>query len=70
MGYTSVPLDLGLEETDSIIELGCDVQLLICGCVSGADERGIVCGYLGDVSIAAIAEFDVVIAGRGVSCSG
>lgn len=62
-GVVDIPLDLGLEETDAVVELGGYIVFLVGGCGVGADEGGVVGCYHGYVGVAAGAEFRVVVAG-------
>jgi hypothetical protein len=66
MGRVVHEMHLSLQEPDPVVQLRRCGQCLVCGCIAGFDERGVVRRDFGDVAVFSGAEFGVVIAGRGV----
>lgn len=66
MGDGAIEMHLALELADAVVQLSCYGESLIGGCIAGPNEWGVVSRYLCDVSVASLAEFDIVIAGCGI----
>ena len=70
MGNVTDKVHLSLQESDSIVQLGCYWESLICGCVSTFDEWRVMSRYFGDVGVFSGAKLGVVVTRRGVCSCG
>lgn len=57
-----VKVGFACEETDAVVQLVEDSELLVGGCVVGGYEGAVMCPHVGDIAVFPVAEFGIVVA--------